>query len=150
MFMNRLVMQIISADILSIDSGIITHQVNCRGVMGAGLAKALRKKYPVIFPEYRQLCINGQLRPGMIQLICVADGLYICNLAGQDGYGTDRQYTDYDALPTALAELHDASISLNLPVYIPYRMGCGLGGGDWDVVSRLIDECCPNAFVVKP
>jgi O-acetyl-ADP-ribose deacetylase (regulator of RNase III) len=77
MFMNRLVMQIISADILSIDSGIITHQVNCRGVMGAGLAKALRKRYPAIFPEYRKLCINGQLRPGMIQLICVADGLYI-------------------------------------------------------------------------
>jgi hypothetical protein len=75
---------------------------------------------------------------------------YICNLAGQDGYGTDRKYTDYDALLTALAELHDASISLNLPVYIPYRMGCGLGGGDWEIVSRLIDECCPNAFVVKP
>lgn len=142
-------MEIISANLLSISSGIITHQVNCRGVMGAGLAKALRKKYPVIFPEYRQLCINGQLRPGMIQLICVADGLYICNLAGQDGYGTNRRYTDYDALQTALVKLHRVSISLDLPVYIPYHMGCGLGGGDWSIVSRLIESYCPNAFVVQ-
>jgi len=25
-------------------------------------------------------------------------------------------------------------------VRIPYKIGCGLGGGDWSIVSRIIQE----------
>jgi hypothetical protein len=67
--------------------------------MGAGLAKSLRSAYPIIFPRYQQFCRAGHLRPGMVQFVCVSDSLYVCNLAGQDGYGRDRCYTDYDADP---------------------------------------------------
>ena len=30
---------------------VICHQVNCCGVMGAGLAKQIRDKWPVVFDE---------------------------------------------------------------------------------------------------
>ena len=37
-------MRIVDGDILDIEKGIIVHQVNCQGVMGAGLAKQIKSK----------------------------------------------------------------------------------------------------------
>lgn len=142
-------MKIQSSNILDINYGIIAHQVNCKGVMGAGLAKALRSKYPIIFSRYREFCLAGRFRPGMVQFVCVADSLYVCNLAGQDEYSTDKQYTDYAALAIALPKLHQVGQARRLPIYMPYKMGCGLAGGDWDVVSELINRHCPDAIAVK-
>lgn len=36
-------MTIIEGDILAVSHGVICHQVNCKHVMGAGLAAAIRK-----------------------------------------------------------------------------------------------------------
>lgn len=143
-------MRIESGNLLDVTTGIVVHQVNCKGVMGAGLAKALRAKYPNIYLHYRQFCQAGQFRPGMVQFVKQSDSLYVCNLAGQDGYGTDRRHTDYDALRVALSKLYQVGLERSLIIYLPYNMGCGLAGGDWAVVSQLINECCPNAVVLKP
>ena len=40
----------------------ICQQVNCRGVMGAGLAKQIRDKWPVVFDEYKKICGTRQTR----------------------------------------------------------------------------------------
>ena len=42
----------IKGDITEIESGIICQQTNCQGVMGSGLAKAIRDKWPKVFDEY--------------------------------------------------------------------------------------------------
>jgi len=47
-------MKIINRDLLTIESGIIAHQVNCQGKMGAGLALKIRKKYPQVYEYYKQ------------------------------------------------------------------------------------------------
>jgi hypothetical protein len=146
---KEIIMRTQSGNLLDITTGIVVHQVNCQGVMGAGLAKSLRSAYPIIFPRYQQFCRAGHLRPGMVQFVCVSDSLYVCNLAGQDGYGRDRCYTDYDAVAIALSKLYRVGLERSLPIYIPYLMGCSLGGGDWTIVSKLIDQHCPNAIVVK-
>ena len=44
-------MKIKHGDILSVANGIIVHQVNAQGVMGSGLAKQIREKYPMAFDE---------------------------------------------------------------------------------------------------
>ena len=36
-------------DLLNSDSKYIVQQVNCQGVMGAGLAKAIADKWPVVY-----------------------------------------------------------------------------------------------------
>ena len=142
-------MQIIKGDLLEIEVGIIAHQVNCKGVMGAGLAKVLRAKYPVCFESYSRYCKAGQFKLGMVQFCKVNSQLFVCNLAGQDNYGTQSCQTDYDALATCLTKLHLKSLELNLIPYLPYRLGCGLAGGNWDVVSQLIEVHCPNAVIVQ-
>ena len=46
----------IKGDLLSSDVKIRCHQVNCRGVMGAGLALQVKQKYPEAFEQYKALC----------------------------------------------------------------------------------------------
>lgn len=142
-------MKVIKGDLLAIEVGIICHQVNCQGVMAAGLAKSLKAKYPICFESYSKYCKAGQFRPGMVQFCRVNPELFICNLAGQDGYGVDKRHTDYQALEVCLTKLYAKSLELNLIPYLPYKMGCGLAGGDWAIVSKLIEIHCPNAVIVQ-
>lgn len=128
--------------ILDIKSGIIVHSVNCQGVMGCGLALALRTKYLSIYPSYRKYCQSHYFRPGMVQFINVDENLWICNLAGQDRYGRDKRYTDYEAMREGLKKVRIWR-EMNHPeltVYIPCGIGCGNGGGDWEVVKKIIEE----------
>ncbi len=85
----------------------------------------------------------------MVQLCKVNSKLFICNLAGQYGYGTYTRQTNYDALAKCLITLYSKSLELNLIPYVPYKLGCGLAGGDWNVVSKLIETNCPNAVIVQ-
>ena len=51
-------------DLLKIDNGIICHQVNAMGKMGAGIALSIRKKWPVVYNDYMIAYKNNQLQLG--------------------------------------------------------------------------------------
>lgn len=44
------------------DMIILAHQTNCYGVMGAGVALALREAYPEFYPQYKRLCSEVERR----------------------------------------------------------------------------------------
>lgn len=143
---------IIKGNILNIKQGAICHQVNCRGVAGSGLAKQIANKYPNWQMEYKSSCYNISL--GSTTKHIVNSTLYIVNIFSQDGYGKNRRHTNYAALGHALTY-----IKWNYPkwindgltgkIYIPYGIGCGLGGGNWDIVSEIIYDALPEAILVK-
>jgi O-acetyl-ADP-ribose deacetylase (regulator of RNase III) len=142
-------MQIIQGNILEITEGIICHQVNCKGVFGAGLAQQIREKYPTVYQKYIDWYNLDYWGLGVLQIVAVSPKLRICNLAGQYAYGRNKQYTNYEALTTGLRTLSSLVGRCNSQVYLPYKMGCGLGGGNWDVVSGIIEETLPDAIIVK-
>lgn len=129
---------------------IICHQVNCLGIMGAGLAKQIREKFPLVYQMYKQHCdlvVDKKVLLGDVLALPVVYKGYeftIANLFGQEDIGTGKCYTDYDALRKALQIVR--CIATPLParplwrVRIPYMMGCGLAGGNWDVVRAIIQE----------
>lgn len=128
-------------NILDCDEKILVHQTNCQGVMGSGLAKQIKEKYPEVFNAYYHYCKTRQLLDVLgTALICEADdGKYIANLFGQDKYGKGLQ-TDYDMFKKALQEIHDFAKENKLSVALPYKIGCGLAGGDWNKVFDIINE----------
>jgi O-acetyl-ADP-ribose deacetylase (regulator of RNase III) len=66
---------------------------------------------------------------------------YISNLFAQIGYGHHGQWTNYAALEESLIMLKKAMNQYNLTTFsIPYKMSCGLGGGDWDKVMEIIHK----------
>lgn len=140
-------MNIITGDILQVvRGGIICHQVNCRKVAGRGLAKQIRDQISGWYGHFQT--INGKL--GDVDYFHFGDTV-IASLYAQDGYGTTSgRKTDYVALEECLDKVRWYSWNRNQKrVYIPERMGCGIGGGNWDVVREIIVSKIPDATIVK-
>lgn len=137
-------------NILDCSEDIIVHQTNCQGVMGSGLAKQIKDKYPEVFNAYYYYCKTHELKDIFgSALICeYSNGKYIANLFGQDKYGHGLQ-TDYDMFKKALQEIHDFAKDHKLSVALPYKIGCGLAGGDWNRVFDIINEIFFDEVVME-
>jgi O-acetyl-ADP-ribose deacetylase (regulator of RNase III) len=131
---------IVEGNILDANEDIIAHQVNCQKVMGSGLAKQIRNKYPQVFTEYKWVLDNFGSQLGHCQLVSCNDSKTIANLFSQDRYGTDRRYTDYDYLKQSLQQLLRMANENEFSIAIPYNLGCGLAGGNWDIVYKIIED----------
>ena len=138
--------------ITTITKGIILHQVNCKGVMGCGVALAIRNRWPIVYNKYREHFKEAKL--GMIQIVRVTLDLFVINLFAQDRYGRDKRYTDYNALNICLKKVdrwqsnYQSNYHRDLSIYIPYKMGCSNAGGDWATVHNIIKRILPNAKII--
>lgn len=136
-------------NVLDTDNCLIVHCVNCKGVMGGGIAAEIRKRFPDVYETYRDSYKNGYLELGSVTYVYypptkTSGPKIIGNAAGQDGYGTDRVHVDYNAVRTCFYYINDAMrtfqerhgiTTINFPLF-----GCGLAGGDWKIVSEIIEE----------
>lgn len=145
-------------NILDEQKGIICHQVNHQGVMGAGLAKQIRTKYPLLFDDYFSLCRNYTFsyvrEMGVISYYKVGEGLGIASVFGQEHYGREnnRVYTDYISLKNGLVNVARIAMIDGKEVFIPHGMGCGLAGGNWDIVRGIIETVFENTldcYIIK-
>lgn len=137
-------MKIVCGDILAINHGVIVHQVNCKKVMGAGLALQIRRKYPQHFADY----MAAEPKLGDIVVTRIHSTLYIVGVYGQYSYGRYGLHTNYSALRIAMIKAAQFAAQKNLPLYIPYGIGCGLAGGDWNRVAAILSDI-PNCLVVR-
>jgi len=132
--------KIINGNILSAKEDIICHQVNCMSVMGGGLAKQIKNKYPEVHRAYLWILKSCGKQLGYCQFVTCHDGKTIANLFGQDEFGTNKRNTDYHYLRMSFLYLLRHAKEYKLTIAIPYNIGCGLGGGNWDVVYKMIKE----------
>lgn len=133
----------ITRDITSVDTGIIAHGCNTHGVMGAGVAAAIKSKFPTAFQEYHRLCkkySDPTELLGTCQIVDVSEDLRIANCFTQASYGRNGKHADIDAIKSSLDGLFAyASVKL-MPIYLP-KIGAGLGGLDWETdVLPVIEE----------
>lgn len=138
-------------NLLESTEGFIAHQVNCKGVMGAGVAKQIKNKIlKDNFQMYKIFCNehSSDFLLGQVQCIPFADDptRYVVNLFGENvptGKGLD---TNYDALKHALSDLYFIAKANHANVAIPAYLGCGLAGGDWnhvytDLIYPIFGNC---------
>lgn len=128
-------MKILNKDITTIEGpAVIAHGVNCQGKMGSGVAKAIITKWPEVKEAYLQY-ENKKL--GYLNRVNIGN-LIIYNCFTQQYYGYDnKRYANIIAIIQclyAILILHD-----ELPLYIP-KIGCGLGGLDWEVVKQVLED----------
>lgn len=152
-------MKTIKGNITEITSGIIFQQVNCQNRMGSGLAKSIYTKWPEVKRLYHEFCqdVNPLLLLGAYQAIEVTEvsltsNVLVVNCFSQLNLGNDGQrYTDYGAIKMAFISFwDDFSQRINeSQVYFPKNFGCGLGGGDWNIVKELIEFYFPDAIIVE-
>lgn len=139
----KAMIHIVNGDLLQAQEDIIGHQVNCQGVMGSGVAKALRASYASLYPEYKKYCDLHSSPDQLLGhcLIVSTKDKQVANLFGQLQYGRQKVlYTNYEALKKALATLKQHAAEHNQSVALPHNIGCGLANGDWSIVSQMIEE----------
>lgn len=131
-------------DLLNSPCKYICHQVNCRGEMGAGVAAQIAQRWPQVYQEYRKLYeayIWDRLFPsplGTVQLVPINEHQFVANLFAQEDYGRDQRYTSYDAFWECLNWLHGITGPTD-KIAFPYGIGCGLGGGNWHIILKMIE-----------
>lgn len=130
-------------DLLHVKRGILVHGCNAQGMMGSGVAKAVRDTYPEAYAAYRRAYAEGRLTLGTViwARIPQKEPLAIANAITQEFYGRDpsRRYVDYDAVRQAFTRIGEVARTHHLPVHYP-KIGAGLGNGDWSVISQIIDD----------
>lgn len=141
-------MKIVKGSILDVTThGIICHQVNCMGRMGAGIALAIRKQWPIVYIDYMNAYKNDQLFLGNVIFSEIVKGkLYVASLCGQYDYGRHDLYTDYNAVKRCLLKVSEYKTA-GFVINIPKGMGCSLAGGSWKIMSEIIDATVPDAIV---
>lgn len=140
-------------ELFGIKNGIICHQVNCQDAIGAGISGAIIKAFPIVEKKYHDLfkiCKPEELY-GKKTVNQVTDTLAICNLYTQYYYGnadkTKEVYTNVEYLINGIKDIATKNPEQN--VYIPYKIGCGLAGGNWDSVFAKIQALdLPNLYLL--
>ena len=128
-------------NLLSAKEKVIAHQVNCFGA-AAGLAAAIFRKWPTAESDYQQLVkrVPAKSLLGMAQFTGEQRDRtrhIICNLYGQFNPGADY---NPKRLEQALEMLGNTARIMNWSVALPYKLSCGICGGDWDEVLQIIER----------
>jgi O-acetyl-ADP-ribose deacetylase (regulator of RNase III) len=129
-------------DILSLEEGIIVHGCNAHGIMGSGIALQIKNKYPECFRTYATFCAGMAHMDALGAVVPYAvpnKNLIIANAITQKDFGKDgKKYVSYKAISTAFTNAAEAASKSGLELHYPL-IGAGLGGGDWAIISDIID-----------
>lgn len=135
----------------NVTEGFILHGCNAQGVMGSGVAKIVRSRYPVAYDKYQRHHAFYGLPLGKVIPAWVNDNLIILNGITQNLYGRDGQpYVDYDALQAVF----DASVIIAGSNIIPCTdlhmplVGGGLGGGDPDLIIEMMQDTFSKVNII--
>lgn len=146
--------KIVKGNLLDATEDIICHQVNCQGVMGSGVAKAIRDKWPEVFISYYQCCHRykeaGESPMGTIWGVRTSDtNQWVVNMFAQNLYGYDgNRYTSYDAFYKCLESIAGGIKSTD-SIAFPYKIGSDRGGASWDVIYAMIcDVLCDRDVTI--
>jgi len=121
-------------DIFESKAQVIVNTVNCKGVMGKGLASAFKERYPDMFAVYQQECKSGKLRIGRPTLYCRSTP-WILNFPTKDHWRFPSKFEYLEkGLAFLVANYKKAGIkSIAFP-----KLGAQNGKLSWDDVGPLM------------
>lgn len=142
-------MKVVSGDLLELaeqgNFDIIVHGCNCFHTMGAGLAAQIAKNYPQVVEADKRTAAGDPSKLGTLQIIAPSISTFlIVNAYTQFKYGTDSLQVEYGAVRSCFTKLRlyaQERRKYGQAARIGYpKIGAGLAGGDWNIISRIIEE----------
>jgi len=145
-----------TGDVSKAKEKYIAHGCNARGVMGSGVAKAIRARFPECYEFYRWNFVRSGLQLGdVITWEEPIEGPFaehlehdknkvVFNCISQQGYGRDPdvQYVSYDAVKSCVEQINQYFERTETKSIIPTvafsKIGAGLGNGDWSIIERIL------------
>ena len=132
-------------DLLECSEQVIVHGCNAQGVMGSGVAKVIKEKYPEAYNTYRSVYDTKGLDLGKV-IICDTGTKVIFNAITQEFYGrtVNRRYANYSAIEKAFRMINSTCRLARITHIALPKIGTGLANGDWSIIEKIIEEECTD------
>lgn len=137
----------VEGDLFTTNIPLIVHGCNAQGVMGSGVAKIIRERFPRAYEKYREAYTKGTLELGSIIAVPCYDvknsnvPVAIVNAITQEFYGRDgKRYVSYDAVAESMSKINRMAEEYEFKAVAMPRIGAGLGGGNWNVIEAIIES----------
>ncbi len=152
--------QIVTGDLLQANEDLILQQNNCLSIKAVGLSKTIADAYPYADPYSIRTPIHGRYiaieedrpTPGTIRVFPSPsnDGRTFVSLFSQYGTGrpnvldpvkADNPFTDTmdDRCHWFSSCLEQVAVLQPRSIAMPFKIGCGMAGGDWNRYSNIIN-----------
>lgn len=136
----------IKGNLFSAKHPMIAHGCNAQGVMGSGVAKIIKEKFPEAYIIYKEECASGLNMPFVSYW--AGNGTIIANCITQKYFGYNGvRYVLYDYVDYCMEELNSKMICSGIEYVAMPKIGSGLGGGDWRVIEAIINSRLSNQLV---
>lgn len=115
---------------------VIVHGCNCFCTMGAGIARQVASNFPDAYKADKETAIGDRSKLGTIS-ISTEHGVGVVNAYTQFDFGGRGPNVDYDAVRSCFRQIKKmfSGCRIGYP-----DIGAGLAGGNWSVISEIIDE----------
>ena len=122
---------------------VIGQGCNCFCNMGAGIAKDIKLKYPGAYKADLKTIYGSKNKLGTYSEFDTGEFI-ILNLYTQYKYTRTDVDADYDAIRSCMERIrvNYGGKKIGLPL-----IGAGLAGGDWNIISKIIEEELGNEDV---
>lgn len=130
-------------NIFDLNVEAIVNPVNCTGVIGKGLAKQFKEKYPTNFKAYKKICEDKKLSVGILFVYKVKEsGKIIINFPIKEHWKNDSNIYWIEDGVKKLALL---SLTYNAEAIALPKIGCGRGNLNFEKdVKPILEKYLKN------
>ena len=132
----------INADLLNATEQYIAHQCNCISINACTLAKDIFKKFPHSNTYNQRIKYDKSTysMPGTITIHNNIINMYAQYYPSLPKYNNDTFPKRLEWFNQCLNEIGNIDNIQNKTIAMPYNIGCGAGGGDWNIYYGMICE----------
>lgn len=113
-----------------------SHGCNCGGAMGKGIALQFRKRFPLMYEQYKELCREGKFEVGSVFCYHYEHGV-VFNLGTQKSWKVKAQLEYIEA---SFREMLEIARNSGIKEIAMPAIGAGLGGESWDEIKKIINN----------
>lgn len=129
------VITFLKGDLFASKAQTLVNTVNCRGVMGKGIALEFKKRFPGLFQFYVNAYLSGEVKIGSVT-IWKGPERWVLNFPTKDDW---RKPSNYEFIEKGLVDLRGKMVGWEITSLAIPALGCGLGSLDWNKVKPMIE-----------
>ncbi len=145
----------LKGDVTTATTGVISHIVNGRGIIGGGVSSSILSKWPGIYDIYMDMYKAKELKLGTVGFIQVDTNLFVANMVGQKGTISKKNPKPWHAKATekCLTTVAEFAKDRELDISMP-EIGGNLGGADFEVevlpiIERVFSSFSQAVYIYK-
>ena len=135
----------LASDLFQSPAQVLVNAVNTVGAMGKGIALEFKRKYPDMFAQYQAMCQQGEFGIGQLWLY-KSPQKWVLNFPTKRDWRDKSRIEYIETGLTQFAKTYEAEgiTSISFP-----RLGCGLGGLNWENEVRPLMEHHLNPLPIE-